>query len=103
MSSGHYCAGPTQPTKCPAGTYNPSLGQATLEDGCRPCLVGGYCLEGAVSITPCGAGTYNNRTGGYHAGSCTTCAAGYFCTGTPTPTPGPPGLSGLPTIWFFRP
>ncbi|KYF41425.1 GCC2 and GCC3 domain-containing protein, partial [Toxoplasma gondii ARI] len=111
---GHYCPEATDaPVKCPAGTYNHELHQATA-DACRPapagysidtqgaaeplqlCPAGNFCPEGTSDGgTVCPPGTSRRLPGGAAESDCFPCPAGYFCpndssTGTsldPKPCP----------------
>lgn len=71
--TGHYCTSAT-PTKCPAGTYNPSTGSVSLE-ACIPCPKGSFCPLGSSSPEACPKGKYSETTG---AASCTSCPAGTY-------------------------
>jgi len=80
---GYYCPiGATDASKCPVGTYNPSLGASSQTD-CKKCPAGFVCTTEAktslVTLTDfvCSAGFY------CPAGSDTNvelpCSAGYAC------------------------
>ncbi|EDV28435.1 uncharacterized protein TRIADDRAFT_51343 [Trichoplax adhaerens] len=90
---GHYCEqGSTQPTACPAGTFNPS-NQATSVNDCLNCTGGYYCdTKGSVSGTakPCQQGYYCDS--GATSATFKNCPAGSYCpANTQTPVPCPTG------------
>ena len=82
---GTYVAGTgaTSPTACPAGAYNPLVGQTS----CFTAPAGTYVAgTGASEPTDCAAGTYNPDTGSTSASACIAAPAGTY-------VPGPGGVS----------
>ena len=95
---GHYCEVGTQyPVACPAGYYNPSTGQDSIED-CIESPAGYYTEQGSSSITglcepgyycpatsttptqiPCPERTYRIDYGGGSLDDCSLCVAGGYC------------------------
>lgn len=96
---GAYClSAASQPTLCPAGTYNNLTSQKSLVEACQPCPAGYYCQAGTsdnyvacapgffcpsgtrlLDEFPCPAGTYNPNTGAITNNQCLQCLAGYYC------------------------
>ena len=76
---GHFCSeGSTEPRPCPAGTYLPAPGAATIAS-CIPCAPGSFSAisgNGDQSCTPCAPGTFSNTT---RATTCDLCEPGGFC------------------------
>eukprot|EP00817_Percolomonadidae_sp_ATCC50343_P003418 CAMPEP_0117418838 /NCGR_PEP_ID=MMETSP0758-20121206/542_1 /TAXON_ID=63605 /ORGANISM="Percolomonas cosmopolitus, Strain AE-1 (ATCC 50343)" /LENGTH=4727 /DNA_ID=CAMNT_0005199587 /DNA_START=68 /DNA_END=14251 /DNA_ORIENTATION=+ len=97
--TGAFCiAGASQPTLCPAGTYNNLTAQKSLAEACQPCPAGYYCQAGTadnfqvcaqgyycpsgtrlLDEFPCPAGTYNPNTGTISINQCLPCTEGYYC------------------------
>ena len=63
------CAG-----KCPAGTYQPKIGQTA----CNDCPSGHYCPEGSTTPLPCAGGTASSITKLGSASGCTPVLPGYW-------------------------
>lgn len=98
-SPGYYCpSGSSSPTQvaCPARTYNPEVGGATIQD-CSMCVAGGYCPKGSAepivcprgfacptgvgNPEPCPPGTYGETTGLRRLEECSPCDGGSYCDG----------------------
>lgn len=75
-----YCTGgPAAPVDCPAGTYANRTRTAAVGE-CIQCPSGYECIAGTEQPVPCGVGRYSAPG----AGSCTTCAAGTYCSSNTT-------------------
>lgn len=75
---GYYCDDPSSPTACPAGTYNPFYGAASLAE-CMKCPAGKYC-EGTANIEPdgdCSDGFICEE--GSTAQDTVPCTVGHYC------------------------
>nr|AIF25460.1 RCC1 domain-containing protein [uncultured marine group II/III euryarchaeote SAT1000_51_D10] len=82
-SAGHYVtsAAATTQVACPAGTYNPLVGQ-TSSSACLDAESGHYVSsQGMAWQTPCPAGTYNAGTGSSSLTDCVDASPGYYASG----------------------
>ena len=92
--AGHFCTnGSLIEEKCPRGTYQPDIGQAS----CISCPTGAVCPRSGLinfivcpegfycpnemmnSGIPCPVGTFSNMTGVINESSCQPCPAGEYC------------------------
>lgn len=99
--AGYYCtSGTDSPVACPAGTYNPSINQGSVDD-CRSCKsgmacpqigltrptemcsAGHFCPAGSAqpneTFNACPAGTYTNYHNLTADTQCDNCPAGKAC------------------------
>eukprot|EP00960_Hanusia_phi_P034309 750985-Hanusia_phi.AAC.8 len=102
--SSKYCGLFSSPKPCPAGYFNPKVGQMSIQscllcgqlmdDGedyrgyyCPQensssqtlCPAGNFCLEGVSKEISCPAGFYRSNPGAYQLEQCELCDAGMFC------------------------
>lgn len=80
-SAGSYCdLGVSSPTQCPAGTYQPNQGAATLAE-CLACPPGQYCQTAGLSAPngACTQGFYCEGGNTSPAPATSICSVGYYC------------------------
>ena len=75
VQSRHLClANVSQPTDCPAGTYQNQEGKTA----CMPCVQGSYCERGSTTPLLCPAGTYGHGNSLRASDDCTDAPAGFY-------------------------
>lgn len=86
---GHYCTeGILTPLKCPAGTFQDTVGSKNISD-CINCPLGYYCDGNDTSVAiPCENGTYCPE----NTKEPSICQAGFYCPGAKVQTPCPSGF-----------
>lgn len=77
--TGFYCTeNNTLATPCPPGTYNPLLGQESI-DSCLACPFNSYCPEGSNTTIDCPAGTWGSQPNSGQKEDCSPCPYGFYC------------------------
>jgi DNA-binding beta-propeller fold protein YncE len=95
--AGQYKSNPVTCSKCPLGTFNATVGAASLSD-CTPCPAGSfgnatgaeecylcstgqYSSAGSSACSDCPGGSYSTQAAMTSVDGCLDCEANYYCTG----------------------